>query len=144
MAMNQLLHSQGGGNSGMGSSPLLGMAGQLIGGGKHNQNQQSSPLMGMAGQLLGGGKHNQTQQPSNAGAAGIVGALAGSLLGGNKPNQGPQQSYSGQAPQGAYGQHQDGLMGKLGGMFGGTSSGQVSLLMYQECGSLLIETDVAK
>lgn len=122
MVMNQLLHSHGGGNSGLQSNPLLGMAGQLL-----------------------GGKHNQNQQSSNTGAAGIVGALAGSLLGGNKPNQGPQQSYSGQAPQGAYGQqHQDGLMGKLGGMFGGTSSSQVSLLTYQESYSLLIGTDVAK
>jgi len=100
--MNQLLHSQ---SSGKPSNPLLGMAGQLLGGG------------------------SQTNQNSNAGAAGIVGALAGSLLGGKtKPNQGPQQSYSGQAPQGAYGQHQDGFMGKIGGMFGGTSSSHVSFL----------------
>lgn len=109
------------------------MAGQLLGG-KHNQNQQSSssPLMSMAGQLLGG-KHNQNQQPPNAGAAGMVGALAGSLLGGNKPNQGPQASYSGQTPQGAYEQHHDGLMGRLGGgMFGGTSSTQVSLLSIRK------------
>jgi hypothetical protein len=109
MAMNTLLHSQGGGNSG----------------------KQSNPLLDLAGQVLGGGKHNQSQQSSNAGAAGaagIVGGLAGSLLGGgkSKPNQGPQQSYSGQTSQSAYG-HQDGLMGKLGGMFGGTSSGHVRL-----------------
>lgn len=111
MVMNQLLHSQGGGNSG----------------------RQSNPLLGMAGQLLGGSKLNQTQQSSNTGAAGIVGALAGNLLGGKKPNQGSQQGYSGQPPQGAYEQHQDGLMGKLGGMFGGAGSGQVSFLTYQEC-----------
>lgn len=107
MAMNQLLHSQAGGNSGKPSNPLLGMAGQLLGGGSHDQTHQ---------------------QTSNTGPAGIVGALAGSLLGGKiKPNQGPQQSYSGQTPQGAYGQHQDGLMGKIGGMFGGANSGHVSI-----------------
>jgi hypothetical protein len=111
--MNQLLHAQTGGHSGKPSNPLLGMAGQLLGGGSHNQTQQQS---------------------SNAGAGGVVGALAGSLLGGKtKPNQGPQQSYSGQTPQGAYGQHQDGLMGKLGGMFGGANPGHVSLLTYQNC-----------
>jgi hypothetical protein len=113
MAMNQLLHSQTGGNSGKPSNPLLGVAGQLIGSGNHNQTHQ---------------------QTSNTGTAGIVGALAGSLLGGKtKPNQGPQQSYSGQAPQGAYGQHQDGFMGKIGGVFGGTSSGHVSTSINEEC-----------
>jgi hypothetical protein len=102
--MNTLLHSQGGGHSG----------------------KQSNPLLGLAGQVLGGGKHSQSQQSSNAGTAGIIGAVAGSLLGGGKtnPNQAPQQSYSGHTPQSAYG-HQDGLMGKLGGMFGGTNSGHV-------------------
>ncbi len=113
MAMNQLLHSQAGGNSGKPSNPLLGMAGQLLGGGSHSQTHQ---------------------QTSNAGAAGIVGTLTGNLLGGKtKPHQGPQQSYSGQTPQGAYGQHQDGFMGKIGGMFGGTSPGQVSILTYYDC-----------
>lgn len=105
MAMNTLLQSQGGGHSGKPSNPLLGMAGQLLG---------------------GGGKHNQSQQSPNAGTAGIVGTLAGSLLSGGKtkPNQAPQQGYSGQTAQSAYG-HQDGLMGKLGGMFGGTNPGHV-------------------
>ena len=108
MAMNQLLQSQTSGHSGKPSNPLLGMAGQLLGSGSHNQAHQ---------------------QNSSTGAAGIVGALAGSLLGGKtKPNQGPQQNYTGQAPQGAYGQHQEGFMGKIGGMFGGTSSSQVSVL----------------
>lgn len=115
MLMNQLLHSHGGGSSGTQSNPLLGMAGQLL-----------------------GGKHNQGQQSSNTGGAGIVGALAGSLLGGNKPNQGPQ-NYSGQTPQGTYGQQQDGLMGKLGGIFGGTSSSHVSFLMHRGCQYLLME-----
>lgn len=109
MAMNQLLHSQ---SSGKPSNPLLGMAGQLLGGGSHSQAHQ---------------------QTSNAGAAGIVGALAGSLLGGKtKPTQGPQQNYSGQT-QGGYGQHQDGLAGKLGGIFGGASSSHVSILRDHEC-----------
>lgn len=97
MAMNSLLHSQGGGG------------------------KQSNPLLGLAGQFIGGGKQHQPQQSANAGAAGLVGALAGSFLsGGKKPNEGPQQSYSGQQPQ--YGQ-QSGLMGKLGGFLGGQSSG---------------------
>lgn len=89
----------------------------------------------MAGQLLGSVNHNQAhQQTSNTGTAGIVSALAGSLLGGKtKPNQGPQQGYSGQTPQGAYGQHQDGFMGKIGSVFGGTSSGHVSTSPHQEC-----------
>lgn len=99
MAMNSILHSQVGGQGG----------------------KQSNPLLGLAGQLIGGGKQHQSQQSANAGAAGLVGALAGSLLGGGKkPNEGPQQSYSGQQPQ--YGQ-QSGLMGKLGGFLGGQSSG---------------------
>lgn len=105
--MNTLLHSQGGGGG--------------------HSGKPSNPLMGLAGQLIGGGKHNQSHGSSNAGAAGLVGALAGSLLGGGKtkPQQGQQQqSYSGQQPQGAYGQ-QGGLMGKIGGMFGGQGSGQV-------------------
>jgi hypothetical protein len=151
MSMNQLLNSQGGLNSKM----------------------QSSPLMDMAAQLLGGGKHSPTQQSPSAGAAGIVGTLAERLLGVKKPNQGPQQryswqsnsgqsysgqsysepsysgqsdsgqsnsgqsysgqSYSGQIPQGAYGLHQDSLMSKLGGMFGGVYSNYLSHLKYQKC-----------
>lgn len=135
MAMNQLLHSQGGGHSGKQSNPLLGLAGQLIGGGKQHQsgNSSNSGLLGMAGQLIGGPKPHQSGHSSNTGPAGLVGALAGSFLGGAKPNQqhsqgqhpqGPQQSYSGQQPQGAYGQH-GGVMGKLSGMLGGSSSGHV-------------------
>ena len=104
MAMNTLLHSQMGGQGG----------------------KQSNPLLGLAGQLIAGGKQHQTPQSSNLGAGGLVTALAGSLLGaGKKPDEGPQQSYSGQQPQ--YGQ-QSGLMGKLGGFLGGQSGG--SLVCY--------------
>jgi hypothetical protein len=111
MAMNTLLHSGGGG---------------------HNQ---SNPLVGLAGQFIGGGSHNSNNHSSNAGAAGLVGALAGSLLnGGKKPGQGPQQSYSGQTQQGANSQQHGGLMGgltgKLGGMLDGTSAGQVHASLY--------------
>src|SRR5436305_2668661 len=101
MAMNALLHSQSSGYGG----------------------KQSNPLLGLAGQLIGGGKPHQPSHTSSAGPAGLVGALAGSLLGGgNKPNEGPQQSHSGQQPQ--YGQH-SGLAGKLGGFLGGQGGGHV-------------------
>jgi hypothetical protein len=101
MAMNALLHSQGGGYDG----------------------KQSNALLGLAGQIVGGGKPHQPDPTSNAGPTGLVGALAGSLLGGGKkPNEGPQQSYSGQQPQ--YGQ-QPGLAGKLGGFLGGQGGSQV-------------------
>jgi hypothetical protein len=100
MAMNAVLHSQNSGHGG----------------------KQSNPLLGLAGQLIGGGKQHQSEHTSNAGPAGLVGAIAGSLLSGKKPNEGPQQSHSGQQPQ--YGQ-QSGLAGKLGDFLGGHTGGHV-------------------
>jgi hypothetical protein len=88
----------------------------------------------LAGSLLGGVSHSQSGHSSNAGTGGFVGALAGSLLGGGKPNQNQQQppqqhsSYPGTQHHGGYGQQQGqgGLMGKIGGMFGGSAGAQVS------------------
>lgn len=107
--MNQLLHSGGG-----------------------SSNKQSNPLLGLAGQFLGG--KQSSGHGSNAGLGGVVGGLASSFMNAGKQNAQHQaqqpQSYSGQAPQGGYGQQQQGglmgsLGGKLGGMFGGHSTGGV-------------------
>lgn len=88
---------------------------------KKQSNQSSSGVMGLASQFLGGNSHNQTSgHSSSSGTSGIVGALAGSLLGGKKQNH-QQTNYSGAQTQ--QGQGSSGLMGSLGGMFGGHSGG---------------------
>lgn len=98
--MNQYMHKQSGGHS----------------------NQQSNGLMGLATSMLGGGKtHQGSSSGGGSAASGIVGALAGSLLGGKKQNNQQQANYSG-APQQ---QHSSGMMGSLGGMFGGHQSSSV-------------------
>jgi hypothetical protein len=107
---------------------------QLMGGGKKNKHDQQGgglgALGGLASSFLGGGSssgHNSGSghggtSGAGAGAGGLVGALAGSLLGGGKKPSSGQQSqhqtgnYSG-TQQGQHGQ--SGLMGNLGGMFGG-------------------------
>jgi hypothetical protein len=75
----------------------------------------------LAGQFLGGGSsHNQSTHSNNSG---IVGALAGQLLGGGKKPEQPQNYSGGQSNQQSHGSA--GLMGSLGGMFGGHSSSSV-------------------
>jgi hypothetical protein len=88
-------------------------------------------LGALAGQFLGGGSsHNQQNSGhSNSGSSGIVGALAGQILGGGKkPNQQQQQDYSGSQNQ----QHNQssGLMGTLGGMFGGHQGSSVGQTLF--------------
>jgi hypothetical protein len=78
----------------------------------------------LAGQFLGGGSsHNQSTHSSNSG---IVGALAGQLLGGGKKPEQPQNYSGGQSNQQSHG---PGLMGSLGGMFGGHSTSSVWLTL---------------
>lgn len=94
---------------------------QLLGGGK-KQNQGGLGNLGeLASQFLSSGSsHNNQSNAAGSGTSGIVGALAGQLLGGGKKHD-QQQSYTGS--QNTQQQSQGGLMGSLGGMFGGHSSG---------------------
>jgi hypothetical protein len=97
---------------------------QLLGGGKKQNQGGLGQLGGLASQFLGGGSSHSNQGHSSGGgsaASGIVGALAGQLLGGGKKQDHQPQNYTGsqnqQQSQGG------GLMGSLGGMFGGHSAG---------------------
>lgn len=106
MAMNQLLHSGGSGG---------------------HSNKQSNPLLNLAGQFIGGGKQHGSSSGSSGGMGGLVGGLASSFMAaGKQTSQHSQtpQNYSGAPTQGGYGGQQPGgggLMGKLGGMLGGSS-----------------------
>ena len=98
---------------------------QLLGGKKQNQGGLGQ-LSGLANQFLSGGSsHNNQSSSGGSGTSGIVGALAGQLLGGGKKHD-QQNSYTGSQNTQQHGQ--GGLMGTLGGMFGGHSSGSVCLM----------------
>lgn len=107
-----------------------------ISGGKQSQgssgNHGSSPLAGIAGQLLGGlggssnhGNSSSHNANSNNGAGKLVGALASSLFstGAKTEHQQPQNYHGGQSstPQ-ASGGFAGSVMGGVANMFGGNQT----------------------
>jgi hypothetical protein len=109
---------------------------QLLGGGKkqkQSSSHNSNPLVGLAGQFLGGGgKHSSSGGGghSSSGPAGMLGALAGGLMGGNKPKPTQQTNYSGSSNPSQGQSHGGGFMDSVGGMFGG-HHGSSSVCYYR-------------
>lgn len=106
-----------------------------LSGGHGKQSHGSSPLGGIAGQLIGGlsgSNHSNSHSSGNSNPAGkLVGALASSLFssGGKQEHQQPQNYHGGASstPQNSGG-FAGSVMGGVANMFGGNQGHSVSLV----------------